>query len=135
MKKTDFKFIEFIQSQTAVNNHIKNVPDWDSITNLMDLVTDVLQPIRDFAGVPLYINSGYRCSELNKLVGGVSNSLHMSGRAVDFTSYSRETDDRIFRYLNDYRIFDQVIRYDNFIHVSYVKGSNKHQTIDCRKKK
>lgn len=40
--------------------------------------------IRSIIGKPMVISSGVRCSEHNSAVGGVRNSLHMRGRAVDF---------------------------------------------------
>ena len=42
-----------------------------------------LQVLRDEAGVPLAINSGYRCEKHNKAVGGSPNSQHVQGTAVD----------------------------------------------------
>lgn len=42
-----------------------------------------LQVLRDEAGVPLVINSGYRCESHNRRVGGSPRSQHMHGRAVD----------------------------------------------------
>ena len=39
--------------------------------------------IRRRAGVPLNVNSGLRCKRHNAEVGGVSNSLHTTGQAVD----------------------------------------------------
>ena len=39
--------------------------------------------IRRRAGVPLNVNSGLRCRQHNAEVGGVSNSLHTTGQAVD----------------------------------------------------
>ena len=48
-------------------------------------LVDVLDAIRERLGVPLYINSGYRCPEHNAEVGGVSNSQHVLGTAADIT--------------------------------------------------
>lgn len=39
--------------------------------------------IRLRAGVPLKVNSGLRCGRHNADVGGVSNSLHLTGQAID----------------------------------------------------
>lgn len=39
--------------------------------------------VRRRAGVPLTVNSGIRCKQHNAEVGGVSNSLHTTGQAVD----------------------------------------------------
>lgn len=41
--------------------------------------------IRRRAGVPLTVNSGLRCARHNAEVGGVSNSLHITGQAVDLS--------------------------------------------------
>jgi murein L,D-transpeptidase YcbB/YkuD len=43
----------------------------------------LLQRIRDHFGVSVNINSGYRCEEHNKAVGGVSSSNHKKGMAAD----------------------------------------------------
>lgn len=48
-------------------------------------LVDVLDAIRERLGVPLYINSGYRCPEHNEEVGGVPNSQHVEGTAADIT--------------------------------------------------
>ena len=42
-----------------------------------------LQELRDEFGKPLNLTSGYRCPEHNKKVGGVPNSYHLKGMAVD----------------------------------------------------
>ena len=42
-----------------------------------------LQQLRDKVRVPITITSGYRCSQYNKKIGGVSNSRHCSGEAAD----------------------------------------------------
>jgi uncharacterized protein YcbK (DUF882 family) len=48
----------------------------------IDLVK-ALQNLRDLAGVPLVISSGFRCNTHNRNVGGVSNSQHVTGFGVD----------------------------------------------------
>ena len=45
---------------------------------------DLLDIVRDIAGMPFYITSDYRTPDENKVVGGSPTSLHMRGRAVDF---------------------------------------------------
>jgi len=42
-----------------------------------------LQVMRDEIGKPIIINSGYRCPEHNRAVGGASGSQHLYGRAAD----------------------------------------------------
>lgn len=134
MKKTNFKLVEFIQSSTAKSLGLSNIPDWESVENLNKLVDAVLQPLRDYFCVPLYINSGFRCPALNAALKGASNSRHLYGQAVDFTTMSQSLNDAIFEYISKKMDFDQVIRYDTFIHVSYVAGDNRLQIIDKRTK-
>ena len=43
----------------------------------------MLQNARDRAGIPFRITSGYRCQKHNAEVGGMPNSLHLTGRAAD----------------------------------------------------
>ena len=51
---------------------------------LDDLLPKALQKIRNQFMVPVHITSGYRTPTYNKQVGGVSNSYHTKGQAVDF---------------------------------------------------
>lgn len=56
-------------------------------------VVEALDAIREYAGSPVIVSSGIRCKNHNNSVGGVSNSYHLFGRAVDFTvsGYSAQT--------------------------------------------
>lgn len=49
----------------------------------VDLIAS-LEFIRDYYGKPVYINSGCRCPEHNRFIGGADNSQHLYGRAADF---------------------------------------------------
>ena len=44
-----------------------------------------LQRLRDYLGVPIHINSGYRSFEHNKRIGGRKGSYHLKGMAADIT--------------------------------------------------
>ena len=79
-----FSFKEMIRSATAGKQGIDNMPKEVGIIDNLDLLIEqVLEPLRVAMGFPVVISSGYRCKELNKAVGGVTNSLHMQGRAAD----------------------------------------------------
>lgn len=52
-------------------------------TNLFNLCVKLLQPLRNIVGA-INVTSGYRCPELNKLVGSNDKSQHLLGEAVDF---------------------------------------------------
>lgn len=52
--------------------------------NNMDLkVVKIADEIREHFGQPCIVNSGTRCTSHNKKVGGVSNSRHLRGKAID----------------------------------------------------
>lgn len=46
-------------------------------------LVQVLERIRSITGKPLAIQSGYRCDEHNRRVGGAQRSQHLLGRAAD----------------------------------------------------
>lgn len=124
-----FNFREFTKSDTATRLHINNaICDWDVRDNIKALVENVLQPLRDAWGGPLFINSGYRCKELNEAVGGVPTSMHVKGQAADVTCSDPVALARLaLRIKVD---FDQMIIYDSFVHFSYKRdGENRGQVL------
>ena len=78
----NFTISELIKSDTAIKNNINNMPDINSLDNLLDLIFYCLQPIRDKIKKPMIITSGFRSNLVNKLVKGVSNSQHLYGQAA-----------------------------------------------------
>lgn len=133
----NFKLSEFFASSTADKNGIKNEPSADEratiVRNINLLVDNVLDPVRDMVNAPIIITSGYRCPQVNRLVGGVDNSQHMSGCAADFhvKGYNHSMMYEVFLYIFNTLEFDQVIYYPskNIIHVSYVENGNRHEAF------
>lgn len=126
----NFTISELIHSDEAVKNKINNMPDINSLDNLLELVVLCLQPIRDKLKKPMIITSGYRNAQVNKLVGGVSNSMHQYGQACDF-KVSGMTPAQIVEFIKKSGVeYDQVINeYDKWVHISYVKGNNRKQVL------
>lgn len=79
----NFSIEEFIHSDTADKKGIDNTPSTEVEDNIKYLVETLLQPLRNAISYPFHINSGFRCSKLNKAVGGSSTSAHLSGLAAD----------------------------------------------------
>ena len=73
----NFSYQEMTKSLTAKRKGIDNTPSVASYINLTKLCKFILQPIRDKWGAAIIVSSGYRCPQVNKLVGGVSNSDHI----------------------------------------------------------
>ena len=81
-----FTISELTASATALREGIDNRPTESAYHLLHVLVEQLLDPIREAWGEPIVVSSGYRCKELNALVGGVKNSHHMLGCAADITA-------------------------------------------------
>ena len=126
-----FNLAEMCHSDTAVAKGIDNTPTVEAVSNLCQLMTEVLEPARQKLGAPVIVTSGYRCPALNKAVGGVSSSQHMTGQAADLVCSKYEDKRRLFDILSKMDI-DQLLWETNskgtqWIHVSFVgHGQNRH---------
>ena len=78
-----FSLSEFERSATATKLGIDNSVPSQYIPALQQLCKEILEPLREFAGQPIIISSGYRCPQLNIKVGGVYSSQHTLGEACD----------------------------------------------------
>lgn len=63
-----------------------------SIVSLTRVAVDLLESIRALFKVPIQVNSGYRCPELNAAVGGSANSQHVRGDAADIVIKGYDTE-------------------------------------------
>ena len=127
----NFTMEEFTRSETAEAMGIKNEPGSRERLALVNLCAKLLQPLRDAYGKPIHINSGYRCPELNKAVGGVPTSMHQRGEASDL-SIDGKAGDLLELIEENHLPFDQAILYRkrNFLHVSLrLEGENREQII------
>ena len=103
--------------------------------NIEALVDNVLDPLREAYGKPIYVNSGYRCAKHNAAVGGVPKSQHMLGQAADISVKSEKLKvkselDELARIIVSQGRFDQLIIYPTFLHVSYKRnGVNRHKVL------
>ena len=114
-----FKLSEFLRSRTAERHSIPNIPLKRDITAMQNLCVRCLEPLRQALCLPILISSGYRCPQLNTLVGGVENSQHMRGEAADITipkkhrPFAHGTDEQavrlLFKYAQQYADYDQLI--------------------------
>lgn len=132
-----FTIRELTRSSTASRLGINNTPPLEVTENLQRLVDAVLDPLRTAWGKPIVVNSGYRCPELNRIVGGAYNSQHTKGQAVDIECMSRNPADnkRLFQLILNLNLpFDQLINeygYD-WIHVSYAPHG-RHNVLEAKK--
>lgn len=117
-----FTLKEFVKSDTARRLGIDNTPSPQVEERLRQLVDYVLDPLREAYGRPIYVNSGYRCPALNRAVGGVAHSRHLTGEAADITGGNCQENRRLYELLRQLQLpVDQVINEHGFtwLHVSY----------------
>lgn len=135
-----FKLSEFTRSATAskygIDNSLSETHPIDAaiIDNLRKLCIHVLEPLRVAMGVPITIGSGYRSTVLNKLVGGVPHSMHLTGHAADIhipgTATGRKCMEWIIVNCQFYKIIWETADKQHFwIHVSYLEGENLNHVV------
>ena len=132
-----FTITELTSSATALREGIDNRPNKCAYHLLHVLVDQLLDPIREAWGEPIVVSSGYRCKQLNALVGGVKNSHHILGCAADIIAGNRADHRKLFKMIQkmqqEGRIkFTQLILEGNgrWIHISYVPGNLKCEVIE-----
>lgn len=131
----NFSYAEFERSETARNAGITNVITEFRVRDaIRELTLTVLQPLRDASGAQIVISSGYRCPELNALVGGVPTSQHEKGEAADIMSRLL-TPLELARLIVSLELpFDQLILYPAFVHVSHkLEGKQRGQILYNRR--
>ena len=139
-----FTIEELYASATAKAKGINNKPNVQQTINLVYLTAYVLEPLRVAMNEPIKIGSGFRCQALNKAVGGVYNSQHLKGQAVDLCiDGDLKKGKKWFDYIRKNLPFDQLIWEHNskgsyWVHVSYVYpdfGRNRRKVIENLLKK
>lgn len=126
----NFTISELIHSDTALKNGINNTPDTKSLDNMLELIVNCLQPIREKLGKPMICTSGFRNNALNKLVGGAQNSQHTKGQACDFV-VNGMTPMQVVEFIKNSGVeYDELINeYNQWTHISYNKGNNRNQIL------
>lgn len=109
IKSDFFTLEEFTRSSTAQRLKIDNTPSDEVVRNIQYGVQMVLDPLRRIIRSPIIITSGFRCSALNKAVGGVANSWHTKGNAADIRISDEEEAKEIFQALQTLPEVDTVL--------------------------
>ena len=140
----NFSLNEFTISHEAERHGYRNEPNERQIENLRLLCVNVLQPLREIINVSIFINSGFRCFDVNAAVGGRFNSQHLEGKAADFVVPSMNLVD-VFNIVLHQLSFDQLIyefgnqpRLDRrveagWIHVSWNGELNRKDVMISKK--
>ena len=136
----NFYLSEFTKSQTALRNGINNTPNETAIVNLENLCKNILQPVRDYFLLPVYISSGYRSPDLNARIGGSRTSQHCLGQAADIEIFGIDNNE-LSDWIDINCKYDQLILefYDGvdpnsgWVHVSFNEENNRKKYIRADK--
>lgn len=122
---------EFTRSDTARRLGIDNSLPPELLPNVENLVAKVLDPLREWYGAPVHVNSGYRCPALNRAVGGVPTSYHVRGMAADIDTRSREENKKLFDYIKANLPFTELGWEGNgsWVHVALVPGREEEKEV------
>lgn len=125
----NFTWEELTYSRVAIEKGLQNEPTDEVRLALEELVKRLLQPLRIAFGGPIAITSGYRCPQLNRIVGGVPSSQHVKGEAVD--CYVPDAAALLEVLKNNTFPFDQAILYrkKNFLHLSLRRNAANRRQI------
>lgn len=128
-----FQLEEFTVSTLASQHNIDNTPTPDVLEQL-SATAEMLERIRTVLGQPIIITSGYRCPKVNQLAGGVANSHHVTGQAVDFVSPAFGSPLAICRALEAHGLdklgVDQLIyEFGAWVHVSQAGDAGRRMAL------
>jgi zinc D-Ala-D-Ala carboxypeptidase len=124
-------FNEATKSPTAIRNGIKNEPNAQELSNMKLVAEKCFEPLREWYGKPIKVNSFFRCDKLNTLVKGSKTSQHVEGKAIDMDAGSKQENKKLFEWCKANLVFDQIINeYDySWVHISYNASKNRNQIL------
>ena len=134
---------EGVFSVTATRLGVDNTPDDEQLANMELVAEKIFEPLREWVGGPIKINSFYRGLPLNTAIGGSKKSQHMKGQAMDIDdNYGNATNAEMYHWIKDNLDFDQMILEfgdddePNWIHISYVSPEdNRNRCLKAYKEK
>ena len=134
---------EGVHSNTAIRRGIINKPTIAQREAMVILAEEIFEPLREWVGGPIRINSFFRCPELNTAIGGSKSSQHCKGQAMDIDDGGcKKTNAEMYEWIKKNLDFDQMIwefgtdDNPNWVHISYVgKISNRNRCLKAYKDK
>tara|TARA_B100000482_G_scaffold191632_1_gene177246 strand:- start:767 stop:1228 length:462 start_codon:yes stop_codon:yes gene_type:complete len=142
MKISDnITYAEAIHSNTAKRKCIDNTPNPTQVENMKLTAEKIFQPLREWVGGPIKVNSFFRSPELNEAIGGSKTSQHCKGQAIDIDDvYGYKTNAEMYTWIKENLNFDQMIwefgtdMNPNWVHISYVsEEDNRNKCLKAYK--
>lgn len=135
------KYVSYAEA-TQTGTGLENIPSGEQMERIKLLCEKVFDPLREWAGGPIKINSIFRSFTVNKAVGGSSTSQHCAnnGAAMDIDdTFKTKTNAEMFNYIKDKLDFDQMIwefgtdKNPDWVHVSYKAKGNRKEILRAKK--
>lgn len=129
---------EATKSVTALRLGIDNTPNGTALNNMKILAEKVFEPLREWVGGPIKINSFYRSPDLCVAIGSKISSQHTckNGAAIDIDDiYGHKTNKEMFEWIKENLDFDQLIyefgneENPDWLHISYVDEEKNRNRI------
>ena len=132
---------EGVRSRTADRRGLDNTPNESQLKCMKEIAEGLFEPLREWVGGPIKINSFFRGEPVNTAIGGSKYSQHMKGQAIDIDdTFGHKTNAEMYHYIKDNLDFDQLIwefgddKNPNWIHVSYVTHRENRKKLTITKK-
>ena len=109
-----FKLGEFLN----LGKYPENIPTMQVVANLTYGCHLLLEPARLLVG-SIIINSGFRCEAVNRRVGGVRNSQHLTGQAADIRPKDPAQFQLLVDFLKTWEYTDQLLTAKTWLHISW----------------
>jgi len=125
-------------SRTGERRGLDNTPDEEQVKRMKEVAENLFEPLREWVGGPIKINSFFRGEPVNTAIGGSTRSQHMKGQAIDIDdTFGHKTNAEMYHYIKDNLDFDQMIwefgtdKNPNWLHISWVshRPNRKKLTI------
>ena len=134
-------YAEGIHSNTAKRKGIDNTPNQTQVEAMKLLASEIFEPLREWVGGPIKVNSFFRSVALNEAIGGVASSQHCKGQAIDIDDvYGRKSNAEMYNWIKENLSYDQIIwefgtaMQPNWIHISYVsEEENRNKCLKAYK--
>jgi len=142
MKISDhITYAEAIHSNTAKRRGIDNTPNEVQVLSMKLLADKIFEPLREWVGGPIKVNSFFRSVPLNEAIGGAASSQHCKGQAIDIDDvYGKKTNADMYHWIQMNLDYDQMIWefgtdvQPNWIHISYIsKEENRNKCLKAYK--
>ena len=114
-----FSLEEMVASQAGARAGVDNAPT-PEIIGVLTATCQQAEAVRTLLAHPMIVQSGFRSSAVNKLVGGAPDSAHLFGYAMDFIAPAFGDPLAICRAISESAIrFDQLIQEGDWVHISF----------------